>query len=116
MNLAIKHIQHDYSPTFKLALVDQIEKDEMTHKQTQDRYDIQRRSTALYWLRKHDQLDLPFGTPHLSAARGAFMSRYPNGPNNTSENCSSSSPRLNRKQNSSKQWSMRSSVTMELAL
>lgn len=77
MNPAIKRTQRDYSLAFKLTLVDQIEKGEMTYKQAQDRYGIQGRSTVLCWLRKHGQLDWSLGTPHLPVTRGSSMSDKP---------------------------------------
>ncbi|EEZ89076.1 hypothetical protein VME_09440 [Vibrio harveyi 1DA3] len=42
---------------FKLAVVAQVEKGEMTYKQAQEHYGIQGRSTVLVWLRKHGKLD-----------------------------------------------------------
>ncbi len=52
-----KRTQRDYNMGFKLAVVDQVEKGEMTYKQAQMRYGIQGRSTVLKWLRKHGKLD-----------------------------------------------------------
>jgi transposase-like protein len=49
--------QRDYPLGFKLAVVSQVEKGELTYKQVQDRYGIQGRSTVLVWLRKHGTLD-----------------------------------------------------------
>lgn len=49
--------QRDYNLGFKLAVVDQVEKGEMTYKQAQRAYGIQGRSTVLTWLRKHGTLD-----------------------------------------------------------
>jgi transposase-like protein len=49
--------QRDYTLAFKLSVVDQVEKGEMTYKQAQIRYGIQGRSTVLIWLRKHGRLD-----------------------------------------------------------
>jgi transposase-like protein len=63
MNTGVKRTQRDYSLAFKLALVDQVEKGELTYKQAQDRYGIQGRSTVLSWLRKHGRLDWSLGTP-----------------------------------------------------
>lgn len=42
---------------FKLAIVDQVEKGQMTYKQAQKQYGIQGRSTVLVWLRKHGTLN-----------------------------------------------------------
>ena len=49
--------QRDYTLAFKLSVVDQVEKGEMTYKQAQARYGIQGRSTVLVWLRKHGTQD-----------------------------------------------------------
>lgn len=57
MTTTTKRTQRDYSIAFKLAVVDQVEKGEMTYKQAQQRYGIQGRSTVLVWLRKHGRLD-----------------------------------------------------------
>jgi len=57
MGAWIKRTQRDYTMAFKLAVVEQIEKGEMTYKEAQSRYGIQGRSTVLIWLRKHGQLD-----------------------------------------------------------
>ncbi len=51
MEQGVKRTQRDYSLSFKLAVVDQIEKGEMTYGQAQERYGIQGRSTVLVWLR-----------------------------------------------------------------
>lgn len=53
----IKRSQRDYNLGFKLAVVAEVEKGEMTYKQAQDAYGIQGRSTVLVWLRKHGTLD-----------------------------------------------------------
>ncbi len=52
-----KRTQRDYNLGFKLAVVSQVEKGEMTYKQAQRAYGIQGRSTVLVWLRKHGTLD-----------------------------------------------------------
>ncbi|BBL87363.1 hypothetical protein VroAM7_00160 [Vibrio rotiferianus] len=52
-----KRSQRDYTMGFKLAVVAQVEKGEMTYKQAQAHYGIQGRSTVLVWLRKHGKLD-----------------------------------------------------------
>jgi len=57
MGAWIKRTQRDYTMAFKLAIVEQIEKGEMTYKEAQNRYGIQGRSTVLIWLRKHGHLD-----------------------------------------------------------
>lgn len=52
-----KRSQRDYNLGFKLAVIPQVEKGEMTYKQAQKAYGIQGRSTVLVWLRKHGTLD-----------------------------------------------------------
>lgn len=49
--------QRDYTLGFKLAVVEQVEKGQLTYKQAQRQYGIQGRSTVLVWLRKHGSLD-----------------------------------------------------------
>jgi len=54
---ALKKSQRDYSFAFKLQLVNEIEKGELTYKEAQRKHGIQGRSTVLVWLRKHGTLD-----------------------------------------------------------
>lgn len=56
-NQRVKRTQRDYTMAFKLSIVSQVEKGEMTYKQAQVLYGIQGRSTVLVWLRKHGSLD-----------------------------------------------------------
>ena len=53
MKSEIRRSQRDYSLAFKLSVVEQVEKGELTYKEAQRRYGIQGRSTVLVWLRKH---------------------------------------------------------------
>lgn len=69
-----KRTQRDYSLAFKLAVVDQVEKGELTYKHAQYQYGIQGRSTVLVWLRKHGRLDWSNGTPN-TLYRGAAMTQ-----------------------------------------
>lgn len=55
--LKLKRSQRDYNLGFKLAVVSQVEKGELTYNQAQKKYGIQGRSTVLVWLRKHGNLD-----------------------------------------------------------
>lgn len=57
MNSIVKRSQRDYSLAFKLSVVDQIERGELTYRQAQDRYGIQGSSTVLKWLRRHGRQD-----------------------------------------------------------
>ena len=75
MEIGLKRTQRDYTLAFKLAVVEQIEKGELTYKQAQERYGIQGRSTVLVWLRKYGRQNwgamASFGrmTDHQSPAR-----------------------------------------------
>ena len=53
MESGVKRTQRDYTLAFKLSVVEQVEKGELSYKQAQQRYGIQGRSTVLVWLRKH---------------------------------------------------------------
>lgn len=53
MDSGVKRTQRDYTLAFKLSVVAQVEKGELSYKQAQERYGIQGRSTVLVWLRKH---------------------------------------------------------------
>lgn len=52
-----KRTQKDYSLPFKLKVIWDVEKGELTYKEAQKKYGIQGRSTVLVWLRKHGSLD-----------------------------------------------------------
>lgn len=52
-----KRSQRDYSLAFKLQVVKEVEKGELTYKQAQKKYGIQGRSTVLVWIRKHSIFD-----------------------------------------------------------
>lgn len=68
-----KRTQRDYSLAFKLSVVDQVEKGEMTYKQAQSRYGIQGKSTVLTWLRKHGRLNWRDSTSINRHQQGACM-------------------------------------------
>ena len=76
MKSIIKRTQSDYSLAFKLAVVEQVEKGELSYKQAQQRYGIQGRSTVLVWLRKHGRLDWSLGRPTLMGGKSS-MSKLP---------------------------------------
>ncbi len=57
MDTGRRRSQRDYTLSFKLTVVDQVEKGELSYKEAQQRYGIQRRSTVLVWLRKHGRQD-----------------------------------------------------------
>jgi len=62
-NNYLKRTQRDYSLSFKLQVVDEVEKGHLTWKQRQKKYGIQGRSTVLVWLRKHGTLDWTSKSP-----------------------------------------------------
>jgi len=74
-----KRSQRDYSLAFKLAVVDQVEKGEMSYKEAQERYGIQGRSTVLVWLRKHGRQDWSQGAS-IRSQKDRFMSEPPSPP------------------------------------
>lgn len=57
MDQWVKRTQKDYTLAFKLAVVDQVERGELTCGQARERYGIQGASTVLVWLRKHGRQD-----------------------------------------------------------
>ncbi|KIC85670.1 Uncharacterised protein [Pantoea agglomerans] len=73
MKQYVKRTQRDYSLSFKLAVVEQVEKGEMTYRQAQERYGIQGCSTVLNWLRKYGRLD--WQTPEKRGIRGGHMTK-----------------------------------------
>jgi transposase-like protein len=64
--IEFKSAQRDYPLSFKIAVVEQVEKGEITCKQTQLRYGIQDHSIVMTWLRKHGHLNWALGIPHIS--------------------------------------------------
>lgn len=67
MDTGTKRSQRDYTLAFKLSVVDQVEKGELSYKEAQRRYGIQGRSTVLVWLRKHGRQDWSQGASIRSA-------------------------------------------------
>ena len=66
MESRTKRTQRDYTMGFKLAVVEQVEKGELSYKQAQAKYGIQGRSTVLSWLRRYGRLG--WGAAASSAA------------------------------------------------
>lgn len=75
MNQYVKRTQRDYSLSFKLAVVEQVEKGEMTCRQATDRYGIQGNATVMNWLRKYGHLD--WLAPPSMRTKGAIMPKMP---------------------------------------
>ena len=59
----IKRSQRDYSHSFKLQIVGQVERGELSTRQAQKQYGIQSRSTVMLWLRKYGNFDWENQTP-----------------------------------------------------
>lgn len=57
LKVVVKRTQCDYSLSFKLSVIEEVESGSMTYKQAQQKFGIQGRSTVLIWLRKHGRLD-----------------------------------------------------------
>ena len=72
MATGVRRSQRDYTLAFKLAVVDQVEKGEMSYKEAQARYGIQGRSTVLVWLRKHGRQDWSQGASIRSRWRSSM--------------------------------------------
>ncbi|CRD52676.1 transposase [Stenotrophomonas maltophilia] len=77
MKSTIRRSQRDYSLAFKLSVVDQVERGELTYKQAQERYGIQGRSTVLSWLRRHGRQDWSAGAsfPPMSTVPKAVAAK-----------------------------------------
>lgn len=59
----VKRTQQDYSMSFKLEVVNEIENGELTATQAVKRYGIQARSTVTTWMRKYGNFDWHHKTP-----------------------------------------------------
>ena len=59
----VKGTQKDYPMSFKLSVVEQVEKGQLSYKQAQKKYGIQGRSTVLQWIRKYGNFDWENKTP-----------------------------------------------------
>jgi putative transposase len=57
MEQYVKRTQRDYSMSFKLSVIRQIEQGELTYIEAAKHYGIQSHSTVLNWLRKHSSMD-----------------------------------------------------------
>lgn len=62
-NAYVKRTQRDYSMSFKLQIVQQIERGELSDREAQRQYGIQGKSTVLQWLRKFGKFDWENKTP-----------------------------------------------------
>jgi transposase len=53
----VRKSRYDYTLTFKLTVVERVERGELTYKQAQQHYGIQGAATVLGWLRRHGRRD-----------------------------------------------------------
>ena len=63
--LYVKRTQKDYSMSFKLQIVQEIERGILSTTEATKKYDIQCRKTVVNWLRKFGNFDWDNQTPHL---------------------------------------------------
>lgn len=77
METEVKRTQRDYTLAFKLAVVGEVERGELTYKQAQRKYGIQGRSTVLVWLRKHGQQNWSMVTPSPRKSRMSVEDQIP---------------------------------------
>jgi transposase-like protein len=74
----IRRSQRDYSLPFKLAVVGEVARGELSYKQAQRRYGIQGRSTVLTWCRKHATHFATFkGAEHTSPGHLPAVAQTP---------------------------------------
>ena len=103
MDERTKRTQRDYTLAFKLAVVDEVEKGELTYHQAQQRYGIQGRSTVLAWLRKHGCQD--WGSlrgPNQHRSDPVSKPTVPQSPSSASRNWKHSSRMQTRRPSHSK--------------
>ena len=71
-------IYNSYSLAFKLQVVNEVEKGELTYQQAQLRYGIKGKSSVLHWLRKHGRLDWSTSSRKDSKPAKAMARKTPN--------------------------------------
>jgi transposase len=82
MDQRVRRSRYDYTLTFKLDVVERVERGELSYKQAQLHYGIQGSATVLRWLRKHGRRDwseasLRALAPQTSMARKSIASLTP---------------------------------------
>ncbi len=73
MSTTVKRTQRDYTLAFKLSVVHQVEKGELSCSQAQQRYGIQGSHTVKVWCIKHGKLDWSSKPSALQSA--SFMNQ-----------------------------------------
>jgi transposase len=57
MDQRVRRSRYDYTLSFKLGVVERIERGELTYRQAQQHYGVQGAATVLNWLRTHGRRD-----------------------------------------------------------
>lgn len=57
MDQRVRKSRYDYTLTFKLGVVERVERGELSYRQAQEHYGIQGAATVLRWLRAHGRGD-----------------------------------------------------------
>lgn len=76
MEQRVRKSRYDYTLTFKLAVVERVERGELSYKQAQSHYGVQGAATVLKWLRSHGRRD--WSAASLRHQREMFMRKPPN--------------------------------------
>ena len=76
MDQRVRRSRYDYTLTFKLAVVERVERGELSYRQAQLHYGIQGRATVLNWLREHGRRD--WSTASLRDPREMSVPKSPN--------------------------------------
>lgn len=66
MDQRVRRSRYDYTLTFKLSVVERVERGELTHRQAQQQYGIQGSATVLRWLRLYGRRDWSNASSRLS--------------------------------------------------
>jgi transposase len=77
MDQGVRRSRYDYTLSFKLGVVQRIERGELTYRQAQQHYGIQGSATVLNWLRRHGRRDWS------KASLGIAQSQMPMGRKST---------------------------------
>ena len=71
LNACVRRSQRDYSLPFKLAVVGEVGRGELSYEQAQRRYGIQGRSTVLSWCRRYASHFVTFQAAGLTSPGAA---------------------------------------------
>lgn len=77
MDQRVRRSRYDYTLTFKLGVVERIERGELHYRQAQLHYGIQGRATVLNWLRRHGRRDWSKASLAVHREREMSMGKPP---------------------------------------